>query len=97
MKGLWQWGVQKANKAVAVLEEAVAPTLPPQQVFEKHWESIVDFYAHTHATEDVDPFGERLETIFILLNASYLDSTRSIDFLSRQERTRQFKHHVAPR
>ena len=57
MEGLWQWGVQKANQAARQLEEVVAPTLPPQQVFEKHWDAVVAFYATTHAVDETDPFG----------------------------------------
>merc|ERR1711871_1708045 len=59
MKGLWQWGVQKANQAARQLEEVVAPTLPPQQVFEKHWDAVVAFYATTHAVDETDPFAGR--------------------------------------
>jgi len=61
MKGLWQWGVQKANQAAAQLEQVVAPTLPPQQVFEKHWDAVVAFYATTHVVDETDPFGTRFD------------------------------------
>ena len=57
MKGLWNWGVQSAKQAAAKLEEVVAPTLPPQQVFENHWDAVVTFYATTRANDDTDPFG----------------------------------------